>query len=309
MTSRPIRRSFVKTLSSQRYLLILVLPAVIWMLVFCYYPLYGLVIAFKDYNIGKGIFGSPWCGMKNFVELFHDTSFLKSIRNTLMFNVLDLVFRMPFPIFFALLINELRGCNLFKRVTQTMSYLPHFLSWAFVASFLLSFTGDKGVLNTTLQLLGIIDEPKAFMSIVPSFISIMVIASIWKSFGYSSIIYLAAMTSIDVQIYEAADIDGAGRFERIWYITLPSIKSVVVIMLILALGSIFNTGFEQFYLLQNSFVADYAKVMDVYTYEVGMMKARFSYATAVGMFKSVVSMVLIFIANWVSNMLTGDGIL
>ena len=303
------KRSFAKTFWAQRYLMILVLPAVVWMLIFCYYPLYGLTIAFKDYNIGLGIFGSPWCGLKNFVELYHDATFIKSIRNSLLFSLLDLVFCMPFPVFFALLINELRGCNLFKRVTQTMSYLPHFLSWAFAASFLLSFTGDKGALNTILQALGILKAPKAFMSSVPSFIVLMVVASIWKTFGYSSIIYLAAMTSVDQEIYEAADIDGAGRLDRVWYITLPSIKSVIVIMLILTMGSLLNTGFEQFYLLQNSFVADYAKVMDVYTYEVGMQKARFSYSTAVGMFKSVVSMVLILISNWISNKLTGDGIL
>lgn len=299
---------FWKKVITQRYILALVLPGVVWLLVFCYAPLYGVLIAFKDYNVGLGITGSPWVGMKYFEEIFYDKMFLNTLRNTLMFSFLNIFFGFPVPIIFALMLNELKGCKAYKRVVQTVSYLPHFLSWAFVASFLITFLSDNGTLNPLLISLGLLKNPYGFLSNTSSFISVIIISSIWKGFGYSSIIYLAAMSSISQEMYEAAMIDGATRLQKIWYITLPSIKPTVVVLLIISISGIINSNFEQFYLLQNPFVAEYGKVLDVYTYEIGFNKGRFSYATAVGLFKSVVSFALLITANNISRRLSGESI-
>lgn len=297
-----------RTIWRQRYLLTLVLPGVVWLAIFWYGPMPGIVIAFKDFNPGLGIFGSPWAGLKYFNEIFGDILFWKALRNTFFFSVLGLLVGFPAPIIFALLINELVGARKYKRVIQTVSYLPHFLSWAFVASFLITFFSDRGTLNPFLLSMGIIKEPYAFMANVPSFIVIILSSSVWKSFGYSSIIYLAAMTSVDQEMYEAALIDGSSRFQQIWYITLPSIKPTIVILLILGISGMVSSNFEQFFLLQNAFVADIAKVLDVYTYEIGFQKARYSYGTAVGLFKSVVSFLLLISANKIAKRVTGESI-
>ncbi|NLD88643.1 MAG: sugar ABC transporter permease [Clostridiales bacterium] len=300
--------SFWRRLYEQRYMMLLVLPGVVLLIVFYYFPLYGILLAFKDYNPGLGISGSPWAGLKYFREILTDVQFFKSLRNTFIFSFLNLAVGFPVPIIFALMINELFQAKLFKRVVQTISYLPHFLSWAFVASFLNTFLSDRGTLNPLLINFGIIDEPYGFLGNITSFVFVIVISTIWKSFGYSSIIYLAAMTSIPQEMYEAALIDGATRMQKIRYITLPSIRSTVVVLLILQISGMIHSNFEQFYLLQNPLVSEIGKVLDVYTYEVGMQKARFSYATAVGLFKSVVSFALLVIANTVSRRITGEGI-
>ena len=302
------KQSFWKKLYDQRYMMILVIPGAILLIIFYYFPLWGIQLAFKDYNPGLGITGSPWAGLKYFEEIINDKLFFQSLRNTMVFSVLNLLIGFPIPIIFALMINELFEARLFKRVVQTISYLPHFLSWAFVASFLNTFLSDRGTLNPLLIALGVLDEPYGFLSSIPSFIVVILTSSVWKSFGYSSIIYLAAMTSVPQEMYEAALIDGATRFQKIWYITLPSIKGTIVVLLILQISGMINSNFEQFYLLQNALISDIGKVLDVYTYEIGMTKARFSYATAVGLFKSVVSFALLIIANTTSRKLTGESI-
>ena len=303
-----IKKSFWKRLYDQRYMMLLVIPGVIFLIVFYYFPLYGILLAFKDYNVGLGITGSPWAGLKYFKEIINDNLFFQSLRNTFIFSILNLVVGFPVPIIFALMLNELFQAKLFKRVVQTVSYLPHFLSWAFVASFLNTFLSDRGTLNPLLVSLGLLDEPFGFLSNKWTFILVIIVSSVWKGFGYSSIIYLAAMTSVPQEMYEAALIDGATRFQKIWYITLPSIKPTIVVLLILSISGMINSNFEQFYLLQNPLISDIGKVLDVYTYEIGMTKARFSYATAVGLFKSLVSFVLLVIANTASRKITGESI-
>ena len=223
-----------------------------------------------------------------------------------MFSLLNLVVGFPVPVIFALLINELNGATAYKRVVQTLSYLPHFLSWTFVASFFSLFLADDGLLNRLLILTGILDSGYAYMANEGSFIAVVLLSSVWKSFGYSSIIYLAAMASIPQEMYEAALIDGANRWQKIWYITLPSVKPTVVVLLILAISEMMNSNFEQFYLLQNGLVSEVARVMDVYTYSIGFELGRFSYGTAVGLFKSVCSLVLLLLANGVSRKVTGE---
>ena len=292
----------------QKYLWVLVVPGLVWITIFCYVPLYGVTLAFKDYVPRLGITGSPWVGLKYFRELFSDSYFWNALRNTLMYGFLNLLVGFPVPIIFAVLLNELFNMDGFKKVVQTISYLPHFLSWAFIATFLISITGDSGLLNVLLTELGLLKAPYAFMSNSWSFIIIIVMAGVWKSFGYNSIMYLAAMATVDQEMFEASHIDGANRFQRIWYITLPSIKSTTVVLLILSISSMMQSGFEQFYLLRNNLVMDVARVLDIYTYSLGFEKARLSYATAVGLFKSVVSVALLVTANTVSNKVTGESI-
>ena len=305
---RTRRKSVLKTIFEQRCILSLALPGVVWMILFCYLPMYGVILAFKDYNVGVGIWNSEWVGLKWFEEIASDAMFWKTLRNTLFFSVLNLVVGFPAPVIFALMINELTGARLFKRTVQTISYLPHFLSWVFVASFLNTFLSDNGTLNPLLISLGVLERPYGFLSHSFSFVVIIVLSNIWKGFGYSSIIYLAAMTSVPQEMYEAALIDGASRLQKIWYITLPSIKPTVMVLLILSISGMINSNFEQFYLLQNAFVKDIANVLDVYTYQIGFEQGRFSYSTAVGLFKSVVSFVLLIIANTTSKKLTGESI-
>lgn len=292
----------------QRYLLMLAIPGLIWMILFCYSPMFGIVAAFKDYNVGLGLLKSNWVGFKWFEELFTDPKFWRSLRNTLFFGVLNLLFSFPAPIVFALMINELRKSRLFKKVVQTISYLPHFISWVFVASFLTVFFSDTGTINTLLMKLGLLDKPYGFMSNQVSFVIIMVLVNIWKTFGYNSVIYLAAMTSIPQDMYEAAELDGAGRWQQIWHITLPAIKPTMVVLLIMTVGNIINSNFDQYYLLQNAYVEDIANVLDVYTYKLGFELGRYGYATAVGLFKSIVSVILVVFTNRASKRLTGEGI-
>lgn len=299
-----LRRDLVK----QRHLLMMIWPAVIWMAIFSYIPIFGIVVAFKDYNVGLGVLKSPWVGFKYFIELFSDKYFFNSLRNTLMYSLLNLIIGFPIPILFALLLNELSSSRTtaYKRVVQTLSYLPHFLSWTFVASFLILFLADDGLLNQLLISLGVLESGYAYMANPGSFIVVILMSSIWKSFGYSSIIYLAAMTSVSQEMYEAALIDGANRWQKIFYITIPSIKPTVVVLLILAISEMMHSNFEQFYLLQNGLVSEVARVMDVYTYSIGFELGRFSYGTAVGLFKSVCSLVMLLLANSVSRRITGE---
>jgi len=297
-----------KKLSAQKYLLILTVPAVIWLAVFCYAPMYGVLIAFKDYNVGLGVWKSPNAGLKYFVELANDPYFRNAVRNTLMYSVLGIVIGFPVPIIFAVLLNELRKWIGYKKVIQTVSYLPHFLSWAFVSSYLITFLSDSGVMNSLLVKLGILNTSYSFLGNELSFVGVILVSSIWKSFGYSSIIYLAVIVSIPMELFEAAYVDGASRFKRVWHITLPSIKPTITVLLILSISTLINSNFEQFYLLQNPLVSDISRVIDVYTYQIGFRMARFSYATAVGLFKSVVSIVLLTGANFMANRLTGSGI-
>lgn len=297
-----------RDVKAQKYLMLLVWPAIIWLFVFWYAPLFGIVIAFENYNVGLGILHSPLVGFKNFIELFNDKLFFNALRNTLMYSFLNLIVGFPVPIIFALMLSELGGMKNFKRVTQTISYMPYFLSWAFVASFLVSFLSGNGLFNQILIMLGLRSDGYAFMANPGSFIVVILLSGIWKGFGYSSIIYLAAMSSVSMEMYEAALIDGASRWQKIWYVTLPSIKPTIVVLLILTISTMINSNFEQFFLLSNPLVTEVARVIDVYTYNIGFEKGRFSYGTAVGLFKSVVSLLLLFTANYVSRRVADESI-
>ena len=302
------RNRLLKRVNEQKYLLLLVMPAVVWLFIFAYMPIYGVIIAFKDYNVGIGIWGSPWSGFGHFQDLFTDRLFYNALRNTFLISAAKLVIGFPVPIMFALMLNELKGMKLFKKGVQTLTYMPHFLSWAFVAAFLITFFSESGVINYVLTSLNVVSAPYAFLADRVSFFSIVVLSDVWKFFGFSSIIYLAAISTISPTLYEAAYMDGASRFQRAWYITVPGIKPTVIILLILAISRMMTQNFEQLFLMQNILVLDVAEILETYTYKMGLQKARFSYSTAVGLFQSLVAFILLFSANRFSRWYTGESI-
>ncbi len=307
--------SFWKTFWEQRYLMVLVLPVVLWMVIFNYIPMLGLVISFKEYNPYLGpleaFIKSPWVGFKNFAEAFTDKYFISSLWNTVYYSILNLVIGFPIPIIFAILLNEITNTR-FKKFVQTVSYLPHFISWVFVISFIHTiFAVDNGLINEALLKLNLIEKPIPFLATPENVPPIVVLSQVWKSFGWNSIIYIAAITSIDPTMYEAAIVDGAKRLAKIWYITLPSIKPTIVIMLIFAIGGMLSPNFglfEQMYLLTNSMIQNATEIVDTYTYKMGIVLSRYSYATAVGLFRSVAAVILLTGANFLSKKLTGESL-
>lgn len=302
------KNRLLKRIKEQRYLLLLVMPAVVWLFIFAYMPIYGVIIAFKDYNVGLGIWGSRWSGLNHFQDLFTDRLFYNALRNTFLISTAKLVVGFPIPIIFALMLNELKGVQPFKKSVQTLTYMPHFLSWAFVAAFLITFFSDSGMINYLFTSLNLISEPYSFLADRVSFFSIVVLSDIWKHFGFSSIIYLAAISTISPTLYEAAYMDGASRLQRAWYITIPGIKPTAIVLLILAISRMMTQNFEQLFLMQNILVLDVAEILETYTYKMGLQKARFSYSTAVGLFQSLVAFVLLFSANRFSRWYTGESV-
>ena len=289
----------------QRVLIFMSLPFVIWLIIFKYLPLVGWTMAFQDYRPGKGFFDQTWVGLKHFKVLFSEPQFYQALQNTLAMSILGLVFGTAASIIFALLLNELRSVR-FKRVVQTVSYLPHFISWVVAASIITSMLAPSGVVNELLMKIHIISTPIQFMSDPSLFWGIVTAGDIWKEMGWNAIIYLAAITSIDPELYDAAKVDGAGRITQIISITLPSIKPTIIVLLIMSIGNLLNIGFEKQMLLGNPIVADKSLVIDKYALDYGIGMFRYSFGTAIGIFKSVVSIILIFGANKIAKK-TGEG--
>ncbi|CAM4338655.1 sugar ABC transporter permease [Paenibacillus tarimensis] len=293
---------FVKQLDIQ----LMVLPAMLLILVFSYIPMYGLIMGFQDYDIFlggfRGFFESPWVGLKHFEMFFDSPEFVRVMRNTIVISLLKLFIGFPAPILLALMLNEVRHM-VFKRFVQTISYLPHFLSWVIVAGFVMSMlTTDNGSVNIMMQKLNLIEEPINFLSIPEYFWGILVTTGVWKEIGFGSIVYLAAIASIDPHLYEAASMDGASKFKQMFLITLPSIMPVVIIFMILAIGNLLSAGFEDILLLGvNPVLRDVSDVIDTYVYRVGIQNSRYSYATAVGLFKAVISVGLLTMANYIAR--------
>ncbi len=282
-----------------KYLYLLLVPAVVYYVLFCYVPMYGVTIAFKDYNFKKGILGSPWIGFENFTYMFQLSDFWRVFKNSIVLSFLRLVITFPVPIILALLLNEVAN-EKFKKFTQTAVYLPHFLSWAVIGGIMVNFLSPTwGVVNQLIQSFG--GEPIFFLGKPEYFRTVIVLSSIWKESGWGTIIYLAAITGIDMEQYEAATVDGANRWQRLIYITLPNLKSTVIVMLILRMGSIMSNGFEQIYTLQNPQNLSVSEVFETYTYSVGMLGGRFSFATTVGLFTSVISLIFLLSANYLSK--------
>ncbi len=282
----------------------LVLPVAFYFL-FQYKPMGGIVIAFQDYNIFRGIWDSDFVGMRYFQQVFSFKDFWISVRNMLVLNVIGLLLGFPAPIMLALFLNELRNAR-FKKVVQTIMYLPHFISWVVVGGMMYQIFSASGIINALVALFG--GEPVHFLSNNGWWIVTYFAVGLWKSIGWNTIIYLSAMTGISPEIYEAARVDGCSRFRMMYRITLPSILNTVLIMLILAIGGLASIGFEQPYVMQNSTVMEVADVVSTYVYRVGIRQSKFSIGTAVGLAQSVINFILVISANAISRRLTGEGI-
>ncbi|MBP2113375.1 ABC transporter permease [Paenibacillus silagei] len=289
----------------------MILPGIIFILVFTFIPLYGVLIAFKEYNIItgiRGIFTAEWVGLDNFKEFVNDINFWNMLRNTLGINILGLLINFPLTILFALMLNELTSQH-FKKLTQTVTYLPHFISWSIFGGLIINILSpSSGVVNYVLLQLGIISEPIHFLGEQNYFWLLAVLTNLVKELGWGAILYLAAIAGIDQEMYEAAYMDGATRFQRIWHITLPSITGTIVILLVFSISNILNSGFDQFFVLQNPLNIDSSEVIDTYVYKVGLREFRMEYATAVGLMKTVIALVLLYLANLTAKKITKRGI-
>jgi putative aldouronate transport system permease protein len=294
-------QGFWKKLFTHRQLLWMSLPIVLYVILFTYVPLAGWTMAFQDFKPAKG-FASAWVGWKWFSFLFKDELFVMVMRNTLAMSFINLVFGFTFAIGLALILNEVKAKRL-KSLAQTISYLPHFLSWVVVAGLVSTILASDGVFNIILQWLGVIKEPAVWLGKPKAFWWIVGFTNVWKEVGWNTIIYLAAMSAIDPALYEAAEIDGCGRLAKIRNITLPGIKSTIVVLLIMNLGWIMESGFEIQYLLRNGMNADYSQSIDIYVVNYGMRQGNYALATAGGMFKSVVNITLLMVTNWVMGKL------
>ncbi|WP_238177711.1 ABC transporter permease [Paenibacillus contaminans] len=284
----------------------MIVPGLLFFVVFKYIPLAGSIIAFQDYNVFDGVFGSKFVGMKHFDNLFAYPEFYRVFKNTLLISFYQLLFGFPAPIALALLLNEVRKM-MFKRTLQTVLYLPHFISWVIVGGLVINFLSPStGLLNDVIKWFG--GEPVFFMQEPDYFRSIIVISSIWKEVGWGTIIYLAAIAGINPDLYEAAEVDGAGKWRQTISITIPSILPTIMVMLLLRIGNILDLGFEQIYTLLNPLVTETGEVFDTYIYRVGLLGAQYSYTTAIGLFKSVIGFVLLIGANFISRRTTGNSI-
>ena len=298
------KKRFWKEVGRQKVLLIWAAVFVVYGFVFCYLPLAGWLMAFQNYKPKDGLFGSQFVGLAKFQQLFSDDTFLGVIRNTLAMGVLNLVTTFVMAILFAILLNEVRTIW-WKKTIQTISYLPHFLSWIIVTGILHDALSSTGIVNELLVNLGIFETEINFFAYPKYFWGIVAFANVWKETGWNAIIYLAAITSIDPSLYEAASIDGAGRFAKIWNITLPGIRSTIMILLLMNVGNVLNAGFEVQYLLGNGLVQNVSQTIDIYVLKWGISQGDYAIGTAAGIFKSVVSIALIVAANMFAKR-TGD---
>lgn len=290
-----------------RWLYLMVLPVIAYYIIFKYLPMYGIVIAFKDYNVFKGVFDSPWAGLDVFKKVFSNQNFWKAIKNTLNLNLLTLLVNFPLTIIVSLMLNEVMSGK-FKKISQSILYLPHFLSWVIVAGIVTNmFTQRDGTINNILNSIGISSIP--FLSHNGWWIFTYVISNVWKEIGWGTIIYLAAMTGIDESLYEAAYLDGATKFQRLMYITLPSIKSVIVTMLILNLSKMMSIGLDAPLLLGNDKVMGVFEVISTYIYRIGIENAKYSESTAIGLFQSLVNIFILFLADKFAKAIGEEGII
>lgn len=294
-------RAHWRALSAHKYYFLLLAPGIIYFLLLNYWPMLGVTIAFKDYKLINGIFGSPWAGLKWFRILFAAPDFWTALRNTVIISFYKLVFNFPAPIVLALLLNEVLNTT-FKRIVQTIVYFPHFLSWVILGGILFSLFSSEGGL---LQVLGLSTPPMMQPSL---FRGLLVLSEMWKEIGWGTIIYLAAIAGINPELYDAAKIDGANRFRLVRHITIPSISGTIAILLILRTGHILNVGFDQIFILYNPLVYNVADVLDTYVYRVGITMGRYSFATAAGLFQSVVGLLLLLVTNQITKRLGGQGL-
>jgi len=300
------RAELKRRIKKNKLIYLMITPGVLYLFIYKYIPMYGLIISFQNYKPYKGISGSEWVGFDHFNRLFSSPDFWMILKNTLVLFGLQLVVYFPIPIIIALMLNEVRR-NYFKRTIQTLIYLPHFMSWVVIVSIsYVILTMDGGIINELLSSLGF--KQINFLLNSDWFRPMYIIQVIWREAGWGTIIFLAAISAVDPQLYEAARMDGASRFRQIWHITLPAIRSVIVILLILKIGDVLELGFEHVYLLLNSTNRSVAEIFDTYVYTTGLRQGQFSYATAVGFFKGFIGLILVVFANWLAKRFGQEGV-
>ncbi len=303
------KKTLWKQIKSRWQIYLLLLLPLIYLIIFAYVPMAGLVIAFKDYNFRDGVFGSPWVGFDQFIQFFNDRYFPRVVPNTIIIAIYSLVVTFPIPIIFALMLNAMRGQK-YKKVIQTITYIPHFFSVIVMVGLLYQIINYRTGLYGALYSAFTGEFPDDILATGSNFYHLYVWSAVWQSTGYNAIIYIAALASVDQELHEAATIDGATRFQRVLYIDFPSILPTASIMLILAIGNVMNIGFDKAYAMQNSLNLNYSEIISTYVYKVGLAGGitDFSYSTAIGMFNSVINFVLLLLANWGSKRLNGSGI-
>jgi putative aldouronate transport system permease protein len=300
------RSELVRRLARNKLLYAMILPGLALLLVFKYAPMWGLVIAFQDYQPFKGVSGSSWVGLKHFERLFSEPMFWNIFKNTILLFLYNILFFFPVPIILSLMLNEIR-INVFKRFIQTLIYIPHFMSWVIIVSIsYVMLTIDGGIINELLVMLGF--EKVNFLLNETMFRPMYIMQVIWREAGWGTIIYLAAIAAVDPQLYEAARMDGANRLRQVWHVTLPAIRSVIVVLLILKIGDVLELGFEHVYLLLNAMNREVAEIFDTYVFTTGLRQGQFSYSTAIGFFKSIVGFVLVIVVNWLARKFGEEGI-
>lgn len=295
-----------KRLWRNKWLYVMLLPGVLYFIIFKYLPMYGLVISFQDYKPYQGITGSEWVGMEHFKRLFAEPEFFNILKNTLILFGLNLFIYFPVPIILALMLNELRG-HFFKRLFQTLVYLPHFMSWVIIVSITyVMVTMDGGIINELLVYFGF--NKINFLLSPGWFRPMYILQVIWREAGWGTIIYLASIAAIDPGLYEAARMDGAGRLRQVWHITLPAIRGVIITLFILKIGHVLDLGFEHVYLLLNSMNREVAEIIDTYVYTAGLRQGQYSYSTAIGFFKSVIGLIMVMLVNRISKKMGEEGV-
>ncbi len=304
MSEKKKTKIIIRDLKMNKALYLMVLPIIIYYIIFSYIPMAGIIMAFKDYKPAFGIFGSQWAdnyGFEHFIEFIKNPFFARLMRNTIMISVYSLIFSFPAPIILAIILNEIRFKKI-KRAVQTISYFPHFISTVVVCGLLTSFCLSDGLFNTLREIAGL--DRESMLQIPKYFRSIYIGSGIWQTVGWSSIMYIAAIAGVDTQQYEAAALDGAGRLQRIWHITLPGIKQTVIILFILQMGKVLRVGSEKILLLYNESTYEVADVISTYVYRKGLLDGDYSYSTAVNLFESIVSFTLVFIVNKICSKLS-----
>jgi putative aldouronate transport system permease protein len=292
---KPLIKSILKTWQLQ----LIAIPVLAYFIIFCYVPMYGIILAFKDFNTSLGIWGSPWVGFKHFERFFKAYYFWPLIGNTVWLSLYGLIAGFPLPIIFALMLNELRS-NKYKRVIQTVSYAPHFISQVVIVGLLMAMLSpNNGIVNMVLKALGF--ETIYFIGSPKWFSTIYVFSGVWQELGFGSVIYFAALSGVSYELHEAAIIDGATKLQRIWHVNLPAIKPTIIILMIFSIGSIMNVGFEKIYLMQNDMVKDVSEVIATYVYKEGLGKARYDYTTAIGLFNSGINFILLASVNFIAK--------
>lgn len=293
-------------IKTNKLLYLMIFPGILYFIIFKYLPMAGLIIAFQDYQPYLGILGSPWVGLKHFVRLFTEPTFFMLLNNTLILFALEIIIFFPLPIILSLMLNEVKNKH-FKSGIQTLIYIPHFMSWVIIVSITYIFLNvDGGIINEFLALIGL--EKISFLTSPDWTRTVYISQVIWKELGWSTIIYLAAITAVDTQLYEAAEMDGAGRLRKTWHVTLPAIRPVIITLLILKIGSTLDLGFEHMYLLLNSLNRNVAEIFDTYIYTAGLKNGQLSFSTAVGLFKGIVGLILVMLSNKLAKKFGEDGV-